>query len=182
MGRWVSKWFHLYKIKARQQSDAVLGLVPAFQPLLGKRHHERPVVSPVAGRQGAVLNSRRNFGEIPTDSGFPPSPLTTDLHRPVSWAGSVSTWSVWFVPYSRHWNAFSGFQKSIPVENWHGNWNGLPKNCPTCELTSMLSPKSIIQTVLRGENGPTPPRVIQGCSPSYPPPLLLCSSRWPRWS
>lgn len=77
--------FHLYKIKARQQRYAVLGLVPAFQSLLSARHPERPVVSPVAGRQAAVLDSRRNFDEIPADSGSSrplavPQTLTAGLH------------------------------------------------------------------------------------------------------
>lgn len=63
---------HLYEIEAGQQGDAVLGLLPAFQSLLGTRHHERPLVSPVAGRQGAVPDSRRNFAETAAD---PPLPL-----------------------------------------------------------------------------------------------------------
>lgn len=50
------------------------------------------MVSPVTGRQGAVLDSRRNFGEIPTDFGSSPprTPLTAVPHFPVRRVGAVN--------------------------------------------------------------------------------------------
>ena len=120
---------HLYKIKARQQSDAVLGLIPAFQPLLGTRHDERPVVCPVAGRQAAVLDSRRNFGEILAESGYP-EPLKADLHLQARWAGSVTVTVIGLMP-PLNCVFFFGLYKIGPAQDWHG----LFLKCSLCVLS-----------------------------------------------
>lgn len=68
-------YIHLYKIEAGQQRHAVLRLLYAPQPLLGARHPGQPLVSPVAGRQWAVPDSRRNFDcvqVLPAASNQPP--------------------------------------------------------------------------------------------------------------
>lgn len=80
-------YIHLYKIEAGQQRHAVLRLLYAPQPLLGARHPGQPLVSPVAGRQWAVPDSRRNFDcvqVLPAASNQPPRlcpPPKVDLSR-----------------------------------------------------------------------------------------------------
>lgn len=78
---------YLHKIKTGQQSDAVLGLLPPFQPLLGTRHDERPEVSPGTGRQWVVLYSRRNFDRTPGLVLFVSVLLAASLHLLLPWRG-----------------------------------------------------------------------------------------------